>query len=539
MPSNSLVAYANEQRMFASYRPRAAQAKLLIYGIDDAKYSHEAVEVDVASMEIHQEEYKHDVAIIRVRPNNSLRKALRHLRPVKLRWGYSSGDGGRSTFYGYVHSTDFEHRPGRRLMEVTLIGATYRMRTRRNKLWLDDAATYPVLWHAERHYFGVYTQNKRLRRFRRLMQTTRQTDWQFLVEVAQRSGCTLYNKGTSLRLYRRDSPPDRLYRFAPVFDVRRREIRRFHITEGLDGGNVARPDMLSDLLRGVRAGTSSDGWFYDPISRENGLAYIASNNAELLSVDQALQISDGYSRADSARVMHYGRPQSPSSSPSQDTTSFIDRITDNGWHPDSLGELMDELRAHRRLNSRPYKARARLAGNPKVHQGMVVNLLGLDRGSGLWYVEKVEHKLTTDRYYMDCILSKESLDEDSRRPWPIWVSPLVPMVPVDPPVSSRPDPSYTSPDPTNPFPIDLPVLVLPEPPLLPTNPTETEDGTSPFPTIPGDFGNDPADGSLVIDEDVLMHRAPSCPVQSRPFNSSGEWRSKVVGITQWPTEDDS
>lgn len=103
---------------------------------------------------------------------------------------------GSREFQGYVHSVTPDMSPGKNFIQITALGASYVMKQASQKVWSHVTADQVVAEIAKKYGFAYHAMPHP--RVYEILSQPGQTDWAFLVRLAQQSGYTLRAENTAL-----------------------------------------------------------------------------------------------------------------------------------------------------------------------------------------------------------------------------------------------------------------------------------------------------------------------------------------------------
>ena len=145
---------------------------------------------------LQQEINQHDVLTLKyVQFGAFFNKALKTKTPVKVTW--KTGNGITGEFHGYVWSVKRTRAAQlEQNIEVVCLGTSFDLKTPRQKVWANRTVSEVVSEIAKRNKLKpVVTQSSV--RYSQLSQHG-ETEWEFLKNLADKTGYAVYIKGTSL-----------------------------------------------------------------------------------------------------------------------------------------------------------------------------------------------------------------------------------------------------------------------------------------------------------------------------------------------------
>jgi phage protein D len=169
---------------------------------------------DVYTAHIYHNRYEHQVAVIKFRDWGLQYDFIETGTPVVITYGITH----KETMYGYVHHLSAERTVNNSFMEVTFIGASFPMKQASQAVYRDVTADQVVDSIASKYGFATYVK-PHPRVWPQLAQAG-ETDWEFLVTLAKKSGYSLRVQNTEL--YFQPMMEEHTYGrlTAPVFTLR-------------------------------------------------------------------------------------------------------------------------------------------------------------------------------------------------------------------------------------------------------------------------------------------------------------------------------
>lgn len=320
---------------------------------------------DVQSAVLRQAEYAHELLIVETRQQIS---DLRTNTPVQATLG-SIGDS--IDFVGYVHHVRdaMSKHDGDRRQVVVCIGATWRMKQQRQRVWQDMTASEIALAILGEYQLTADVQPT-TKRLGHKVQTT--SDWAFLCTLAKSIGFVVYPRGTIVHFHERKHVEDQKVASSPVFTYRR-EGSGFADTEVTEFRPLLGEDMPN--AEGSKAARAVSG--VDP------------RTAQVI------------------RASHDGRPDST-------------RRTDNTGalfehaHTDTVVNTIEDAETRAQAASDvamwQHRADAETVGNVTVAPTGFVYMDDVPgHFEGFWAVIAVEHRFIGNRYRLQMSLGTDSL----------------------------------------------------------------------------------------------------------------------------------
>jgi hypothetical protein len=316
--------------------------------------------IGFSELRIVQEEYRHDVAVFRVR-GGTRASSYRTGAPVEVEWTQGRDT---ATFYGYVHhveptsSTDSAAPPlvwckGASMVFENGAQTVYRYRTVPSVVGeVARAINFDVeaIGHG-RVFDAITAPGGRL--------------WDVLVKYAQEIGYSFYCHGTRIAIHPRTSLVERYASEAPVLRMGRTESL-FEFTPQ-DGHVPVGRDRVERVISG-----------YDPYTGRR-FSVVGGPATGRLGRTMALPTGRHYEQAEASSPM------------------------EARWKLDAIAE-------NERFN---VTATATALGSPRVHQTWPVLLADVgDRYEGLWFVRKVTHRPSAAVYTMELELGRDAVNNN-------------------------------------------------------------------------------------------------------------------------------
>jgi phage protein D len=303
----------------------------------------------VYSFTLTQERYAHEVAVVKFRDWDIQYSTLRPSEPVRC---IIRGKDSAREFVGYIHDVRPEISPGKKFVTVTLIGASYKLKQARQRVFENTTASDVVKFIANQNGFSPYVEDHP-RVYDQVTQAGH-TDLQLMTRLARQCGYSLRIENTSIYFQSLVSDYNRYKESAKTFTMREANS---------PGGSTL--------------------YSFD------------------LTVGESVQYLDAYKSA--AQV---GGVDPNSSTPS---------IVTNGQRPETLREtsrteLFDsfatevvapgynqavyEASAADQRNRFPYRAMVKIIGTPTINPDKPVYLDGIGKDySGYWIVLSAQHHI--------------------------------------------------------------------------------------------------------------------------------------------------
>jgi phage protein D len=303
------------------------------------------------SVKIVQRRYAHDVAEVVFRDWHADMRNIKPGTPMVISVRTATNIG--KSFFGYVHHVKHKKNPGQNLLQVVFIGASFSMRQSSQKVYKNLTASNLARRIAKKHKLAFdITPHPKV--YKRISQAGL-TDWELLVKYAKRCGYTFRVDGLKL-IFKPFDEDYKLYKNrAPVFN----------------------------LSLSVNPGLTSI-YSFDPIIGED-LNYPDAQKA-IVSVGGVNPYTGRSHKASKKNKKKFRRDVRPEVFDRYDT----DLVSDSFETSKAFAEAKAEM------NRFPYRATAKLRGNPRVRPDYPVILTGLgNEYSGPWITLSVEHIITT------------------------------------------------------------------------------------------------------------------------------------------------
>lgn len=302
----------------------------------------------IYSIRLKQDRYKHDVGAIVFRNWDISENVLLPGTPIKI--NLSSIKGNKS-FVGYIHHTRKWMQLDKRYLEITFIGASYRMKQKVQKVHKNVTISQVAKLIAKKYNFAAdITKHPRI--FPQLSQHG-ESDWSFLVKSALKGGWLFRVDGVSLI-------------FKPIDEYYLKHARN---AASYVMASMARPFIGSDLYSFVPIVGESIPF---PDSAKSVKAYSGVNPYTKKSHKYATQKSAKGKR----------KNIKPPLFDNFDTDTVVPGIDIAKSHADAFSEI----------NKFPYRAHVEVTGSPELYPGAPIYLENVGpEYSGYWVVLSVEH----------------------------------------------------------------------------------------------------------------------------------------------------
>lgn len=143
---------------------------------------------------LNQERYAHEIAIVRFRDWDVRYNYIKPGNPVRC---IIRGKDSTREFIGYIHDIRPDISPGKQFVEMTLIGASYKLKQSRQRVYYDTTASEVVRQIAKIHNFSDYNVVDHPRVYSQIVQAGH-TDLELMTKLAKQCGYTLRIQNTSI-----------------------------------------------------------------------------------------------------------------------------------------------------------------------------------------------------------------------------------------------------------------------------------------------------------------------------------------------------
>lgn len=332
-----------------------------------------------ATVHVHQVDYKHEMCVIDYYTETTVAKRYKEGTPVKVQWGFLPNN--VETFYGTVLYIRPHVENDRHLMRVVCIGASYKDKQVAAQISLDMSIEHFLAAEARRDHFDIIRAES-TERVPVLARTTKETRWQYSVQLAKRLGYVYFVNKTTVHCY---DPIDMLL------------------------ANLASwPQLRYEYGHGNKFG---DIVSFTPFLGDQGGPGQQQRIQHIAGVDPRTVAVVGAERA--VNTVHLA---SAHASP-----RFEGFLTGQPFH--SLADARARVDGARAQNRWVAKAHAQVWGNAKVRNGTGVYISGVSKESdGLWYVHAVDHGISAEqhpsqvKYFMELTLLRDSRENNYHAP---------------------------------------------------------------------------------------------------------------------------
>lgn len=303
----------------------------------------------VLSFTLNSGRYSHEMAEIKFRDWDVQFNSIRPGTPVNC--VLKSTDSSRN-FYGYVHHIKTSTTPGKRFVTLHVIGASYKLKQARQRVYVNQTADRIVESIAKEYNFAYYTE-PHPRVYPQVVQAGH-TDLELMTRLAKQCGYSLRVQNTEIYFQSLTRDYQVMRSSAPVFAMREQSdpagstIYSFSLTAG-------ESIVYSDSYKSA---TAVGG--IDPIT---GAAFKSTTQ----------------DRSVSTRTLY--QPE------------FFDSFATKTVAP-GFAETIYEAVAAEERNRFPYRATVSVVGYPKLRADMPIYLDGLGKDySGYWIVLAAQHRV--------------------------------------------------------------------------------------------------------------------------------------------------
>lgn len=309
----------------------------------------------VHSMTFWQERYKHDFGTIQFRDWDVDYDDIRPGTPVLITL---SGQNGTQEFSCYVHHIEPHVTPGKRFVEVHVIGASYFLKKTSQQVYVEQTASDIVTAIAKRNNFA-YDVDAHPRVYPQFSQAGL-TDMETMVKLAKQSGYFLRVTNTQIYFHSMTKLYEEFRDNAPTFTLR----------------DAARPE-------------GSTLYSFEPL------------------VGESLEFEDGEYKSATAvsgvdaftgKIIKLTNQKRPKATRKKAEPEFFDRFA-SGVVANDYSVADNESKAVDQRTRFPYRAKAEVLGDSTVYPGMPAFFDGLGNTySGFWVVLKAKHKIVSNSY---------------------------------------------------------------------------------------------------------------------------------------------
>jgi hypothetical protein len=303
----------------------------------------------VSSFTLTQERYAHEVAVVKFR-DWDIRKT--HINPGEPVRCIIRGKNSSREFVGYIHDIKPEITPGKNTTTMTIIGASYKLKQQRQRVFENVTASDVVKAITKEYGFSAYVQDHP-RVYEQIVQAGH-SELQFMARLAKQCGYSLRIENTSV--YFHDLTAD--------FTKYRGTAESFYMS----GANEPKGSNLYSFNLTLGESVKYADAYKSAVQVGGVDPYTAEANIV------TAQIREETLRETSA-------------------TEFFDSYDTNTVSPGYLPAVY-EARAADQRNRFPYRARVQVIGTPTIGPDKPVYLTGIGpEYSGYWVVLSAQHHI--------------------------------------------------------------------------------------------------------------------------------------------------
>ena len=326
---------------------------------------------------LNQERYAHEIAVVRFRDWDVRYNYIKPGDPVKCT---IRGKDSTRQFVGYIHDIKPDISPGKQFVELTLIGASYKLKQARQRVYYDTTASQVVRQIAKEYGFSDYNVVDHPRVYSQIVQAGH-TDLELMTKLAKQCGYTLRIQNTSV-----------------FFEPLTAEYTR---------GRDSSPSFVMRDSNDPRGSTLYSFRLFLGESTKYADAY--KSNAQVGGVDPA--------NADVTVVVNPTRPEVLRET---STAAPFDSFATNITAP-TASEAAYEAYAIEQRNRFPYRAQVEVLGTADVSPDRSVYLSGIGpEYSGYWIVLSAQHKIVEESQNILKYTTVLSLGSDSLGSANVW-----------------------------------------------------------------------------------------------------------------------
>jgi hypothetical protein len=328
------------------------------------------------SLKIKQDRYTHDMGTITFRDWDLSEKILPPGTPVLITLNSIRGT---KKYPGFVHHVKKVMTTEKRFVEITFIGASYRMKQKTKKVWKKSTVSQIAKTIAKKYKFTAdITPHARV--FPQIAQHG-ESDWEFLVKCAKKCGYYFRVDGTTLIF----KPIDEFYK----------KYKKHSPSYNLQNIPISAADIVG-----------SDIYSFTPIVGESIPFLDATKSSTSFSgVNPITKKINSYSNQKDKN----GKRQNKK--PPLFDNFDVDTVVPGNDIAKSHSDAFDEMVKF------PYRAHGAVIGSPKLMPGMPILLNGVgSEYSGYWMLLSVEHivhfiSLTETKYTTNIEVGIDSLGQ--------------------------------------------------------------------------------------------------------------------------------
>lgn len=326
------------------------------------------------SLKIKQDRYTHDMGTVVFRDWDLSEKILPPGTPVLITLNSIRGT---KNYPGFIHHVKKVMNTEKRFVEITFIGASYRMKQKTKKVWKKTTVSQVAKTIAKKYKFAAdITPHPRV--FPQIAQHG-ESDWEFLVKCAKKCGYYFRVDGTTLIFKPIDEFYKKYKKHSPSYSLQ----------------NI--PVNASEIV-------GSDIYSFNPIVGESIPFLDATKSSTSFSgVNPITKKINSYSNQKNKN----GKRQNKK--PPLFDNFDVDTVVPGNDIAKSHSNAFDEMVKF------PYRAHGAVIGSPKLMPGMPILLNGVgSEYSGYWMLLSVEHivhfiSLTETKYTTNIEVGIDSL----------------------------------------------------------------------------------------------------------------------------------
>ena len=328
--------------------------------------------MSIVQMELGLAENQHDILRVRVAgvPPRLLTEYLS--KPVLCYWGFGVD---KHEFCGYIASVEpsFRNSDGVingspfQLVELVCMGASYRMRAKKTRLWENASIQSVATTLADEYKFSVSSVTESFA-YPRIIQSE-ESDWEFLNKVAHMYGLSVSMHETHIHVW---NPMNALGRQISYHELKNIKAR--------NGDTRTYPATILSMQ-----GVFGDS--IDPLSSHTLLATVLDNQGKT------------YASNNFNETTGFGKP--------------IDiNITDSISINATSTTMADTIVTANSRGINTLTARLSLTGTAGVLPGGIVSISNFESNfEGFWYVKEVAHTVTRDEFFTQMTVSRKDTND--------------------------------------------------------------------------------------------------------------------------------
>lgn len=338
----------------------------------------------VYKLTLHQNRYKHEIAVIQFRDWGASYDAVQSGSPITFTIVDVTG---KREFIGYVHSVTRDQSPSKNITEVMAVGPSYKMKSPHQRIYKDMSADGIIQQIASEYRFNAYTV-AHPRVYPQVSQAGH-TDWEFMVRLAKQCGYSLRTQNTEIYMQ-------------PVlqdFTLKREEAPRFYMNEA----NSNRGSTIYSFSPLISESIEHDG------DRKAAIAVSGTDerSTSILSITQQTR---------------------PRKTKVKSKPEFFDKFATNIVATDPMVAKYEAEAAEQRA-SFPYRAEARVIGHVGLRPDFPVFLEGIGDYSGYWVILGTEHVIEEQQRGLFLYTTTLHLGTDSLGSASVWEDGKVVLAP--------------------------------------------------------------------------------------------------------------